>query len=157
MRICRYTLKSGPGPQPPRLGVLDESGVRDVTAATELLPAQRWPLPPGDQFIGSFNSPSRHPSFRVPVSACSHRSPIQANSSAALAIGRTTRRRWDCLASCSSPPAHWPARERAYRYAGLTAPRCMSRSSRSSSASNVPMSSRQKHSTMWPAIAARST
>jgi 2-keto-4-pentenoate hydratase/2-oxohepta-3-ene-1,7-dioic acid hydratase in catechol pathway len=35
------------------LGVLEGSGVRDVTAATDLLPALRWPLPPGDQVIAN--------------------------------------------------------------------------------------------------------
>lgn len=53
MRICRYTLKSA---AQPRLGLLEEGGVRDVSAATERLPALRWPLPPGDQLIGSLSS-----------------------------------------------------------------------------------------------------
>src|SRR5579862_105260 len=54
MRICRYTLLDATAPQP-RLGVMDEDGIRDVTSATELLPSQRWPLPPGDQLIGSLD------------------------------------------------------------------------------------------------------
>jgi 2,4-diketo-3-deoxy-L-fuconate hydrolase len=53
MRICRYTLKSGAEAPQPRLGVMDQDGIRDVTAAADLLAAQHWPLPPGDQLIGS--------------------------------------------------------------------------------------------------------
>jgi 2,4-diketo-3-deoxy-L-fuconate hydrolase len=53
MRICRYVLNSGAEASRSRLGVMDEGGIRDVSAATDLLPAQRWPLPPGDQLIGS--------------------------------------------------------------------------------------------------------
>jgi 2-keto-4-pentenoate hydratase/2-oxohepta-3-ene-1,7-dioic acid hydratase in catechol pathway len=52
MRICRYTLKSDPDARP-RLGVLEEGGVREATAAADELPALRWPLPPGDQLIGN--------------------------------------------------------------------------------------------------------
>ena len=60
MRICRYTLKSesagGTGAAQPRLGLLEEGGVRDVTAAADQLPALRWPLPPGDLLIASLAS-----------------------------------------------------------------------------------------------------
>jgi 2,4-didehydro-3-deoxy-L-rhamnonate hydrolase len=56
MRICRYTLKSGADAGKARLGLMEEAGIRDVTAAADLLPAQRWPLPPGDQLIGSLDS-----------------------------------------------------------------------------------------------------
>jgi 2,4-didehydro-3-deoxy-L-rhamnonate hydrolase len=56
MRICRYTLKSGAEAERPRLGLLEEGGVRDVTDAADQLPAQRWPLPPGDLLIGSLDS-----------------------------------------------------------------------------------------------------
>src|SRR5579862_1790784 len=52
MRICRYTLKADPRSQP-RLGLLGDDGIRDVTAVTEALPALRWPLPPGDQLIAN--------------------------------------------------------------------------------------------------------
>jgi len=60
MRICRYALSSGVAAIRSRLGVMDEGGIRDVTAATELLPAQRWPLLPGDQLIGSLSSLRGH-------------------------------------------------------------------------------------------------
>jgi 2-keto-4-pentenoate hydratase/2-oxohepta-3-ene-1,7-dioic acid hydratase in catechol pathway len=40
----------------PRLGILQDGGVRDVTAATDLLPAVRWPLPPGDLLIGNLGA-----------------------------------------------------------------------------------------------------
>jgi 2,4-diketo-3-deoxy-L-fuconate hydrolase len=57
MRLCRYTLKSngasGAAAGLPRLGILEEGGVRDATAAAEQLPAVRWPLPPGDLLIGN--------------------------------------------------------------------------------------------------------
>jgi 2,4-diketo-3-deoxy-L-fuconate hydrolase len=56
MRICRYTLKSGAEAERPRLGLLEEGGVRDVTEIANRLPAQRWPLPPGDLLIGSLDS-----------------------------------------------------------------------------------------------------
>ena len=50
MKICRFTMK-GDGAAAPRLGVVDDHGVHDVTAVTERLPSLRWPLPPGDQLI----------------------------------------------------------------------------------------------------------
>ena len=59
MRICRYTLPDAPASQP-RLGVMDEEGIRDVTAAAQTLAPQRWPLPPGDQLIGSLGSLREH-------------------------------------------------------------------------------------------------
>ncbi len=59
MRICRYTLPDVPALQP-RLGVMDEEGIRDVTAAAQTLAPQRWPLPPGDQLIGSLGSLREH-------------------------------------------------------------------------------------------------
>lgn len=49
MRICRFTLNSGQA----RLGLLEEGGVRDVTAAADQLPPLRWPLPPGDLLIAN--------------------------------------------------------------------------------------------------------
>jgi 2,4-diketo-3-deoxy-L-fuconate hydrolase len=78
MRICRFTLKSGPEPQPPRLGVMDESGIRDVTAAADLLPAQRWPLSPGDQFIGSLGS------LRARIEELAAKAPVIAPASVRL-------------------------------------------------------------------------
>lgn len=55
MRICRFTLISDPEARP-RLGLLEDGGVRDVTAATDELPALRWPLPPGDQLLTHLDS-----------------------------------------------------------------------------------------------------
>jgi hypothetical protein len=43
MRVCRFALKADVQAQP-RLGLLEDGGVRDVTAATEALPGLRWPL-----------------------------------------------------------------------------------------------------------------
>ena len=54
LRICRYTLKTDAAAAP-KVGVYDEAGVRDVTAAVETLPALRWPLPMGDQFIANLD------------------------------------------------------------------------------------------------------
>lgn len=55
MRICRFTLKADSEARP-RLGLLEEGGVRDVTAVTEELPGLRWPLPPGDQLIAHLDA-----------------------------------------------------------------------------------------------------
>ena len=55
MRICRFTLKADTAAAP-KVGVYDEAGIRDVTAAVDTLPALRWPLPLGDQFIANFDS-----------------------------------------------------------------------------------------------------
>lgn len=55
MQICRFTLKADSEARP-RLGLLEDGGVRDVTAATDELPALRWPLPPGDQLIANLES-----------------------------------------------------------------------------------------------------
>jgi 2-keto-4-pentenoate hydratase/2-oxohepta-3-ene-1,7-dioic acid hydratase in catechol pathway len=55
MRICRFTVKADSEARP-RLGVLEDGGVRDVTAATEDLPGLRWPLPPGDQLIANLDA-----------------------------------------------------------------------------------------------------
>jgi 2-keto-4-pentenoate hydratase/2-oxohepta-3-ene-1,7-dioic acid hydratase in catechol pathway len=54
MRICRFTLK-GDAAKTPRVGLLGDDGVRDVTAVTDTLPPQRWPQPPGDQFIANLD------------------------------------------------------------------------------------------------------
>jgi len=52
MRICRFTLKTDAGAEP-RLGVMEEAGIRDVTAVTDELPPLRWPLRRGDQMIAN--------------------------------------------------------------------------------------------------------
>ena len=44
MRLCRFGDN--------RLGVVDGTSVRDITAALDLLPAHRYPFPPGDVLIG---------------------------------------------------------------------------------------------------------
>lgn len=55
MRLCRYTLKSDAGKQP-RLGLLEEQGIRDVTQVAASLPPLHWPLPPGDHFIANLTA-----------------------------------------------------------------------------------------------------
>jgi 2-keto-4-pentenoate hydratase/2-oxohepta-3-ene-1,7-dioic acid hydratase in catechol pathway len=55
MKICRFVEKTD-AQQASRLGLLGEDGIRDVTAATELLPPLRWPVPPGDQLIANLSS-----------------------------------------------------------------------------------------------------
>jgi 2-keto-4-pentenoate hydratase/2-oxohepta-3-ene-1,7-dioic acid hydratase in catechol pathway len=54
MRICRFTLRNDPKGAP-RLGVMEDSGVRDVSAVAEALPSLRWPLPPGDLLIANLD------------------------------------------------------------------------------------------------------
>ena len=55
MRICRFTLKSDTEARP-RLGLMDDVGIRDVTEVTQALPSLRWPLPPGDQLIADLGT-----------------------------------------------------------------------------------------------------
>lgn len=52
MKICRYTLKSDSSAAP-RVGVVEDDGIHDVTVVTDALPALRWPLPLGDQLIAN--------------------------------------------------------------------------------------------------------
>ena len=53
MRICRYQIeKDGPI----LVGLVEGDQVYDVTAATDMLPAMRWPFPPGDQFIANLDT-----------------------------------------------------------------------------------------------------
>lgn len=47
MKICRFNDD--------RLGVMDEDGVLDVSAALECLPAVRWPYPPGDAVCANWD------------------------------------------------------------------------------------------------------
>jgi 2-keto-4-pentenoate hydratase/2-oxohepta-3-ene-1,7-dioic acid hydratase in catechol pathway len=47
MRLCRFNDN--------RLGLVDSQGVRDVTAALDVLPAYRYPLPGHDVFIESLD------------------------------------------------------------------------------------------------------
>lgn len=53
MRLCRFTLKSDTTKQP-RLGLLEDNFIRDVTSVTAALPALHWPVPPGDHFLNHF-------------------------------------------------------------------------------------------------------
>ena len=46
MKLCRYDND--------RLGLVEGDQVRDVSAALDVLPALRWPLPPGDPLIAGF-------------------------------------------------------------------------------------------------------
>jgi 2-keto-4-pentenoate hydratase/2-oxohepta-3-ene-1,7-dioic acid hydratase in catechol pathway len=55
MKICRFTLNSDPAATP-RLGVVEDDGVHDVTKVTEALPALRWPVPLGDQLIANLET-----------------------------------------------------------------------------------------------------
>ena len=47
MRFCRFGED--------RLGLVESSQVRDVTAALDVLPSYRYPLPTGDQFISNLD------------------------------------------------------------------------------------------------------
>ena len=71
MKICRFTLKSDPAAAP-RVGVMADDAIRDVTAVTERLPAQRWPLPPGDLLIAHL------PSLRAPMAQLARQAPAIA-------------------------------------------------------------------------------
>ena len=55
MRICRFALMADSEVHP-RLGLLEERGIRDVTAVADAMPAMHWPLPPGDQFIANLEA-----------------------------------------------------------------------------------------------------
>jgi 2-keto-4-pentenoate hydratase/2-oxohepta-3-ene-1,7-dioic acid hydratase in catechol pathway len=52
MRICRFTLNNDAEARP-RLGLMEDAGIREITAVTDELPSLRWPLPPGDQLIAN--------------------------------------------------------------------------------------------------------
>jgi 2,4-diketo-3-deoxy-L-fuconate hydrolase len=52
VRLCRFSVKADPAAGP-RVGILEDAGVRDVTPVTEALPSLRWPLPQGDQLIAN--------------------------------------------------------------------------------------------------------
>jgi 2,4-diketo-3-deoxy-L-fuconate hydrolase len=64
MKICRFTLKADAQARP-RVGLMAEDGIRDVTAVTEALPSLRWPLPPGDQLIAAL--PTLRPQMEARV------------------------------------------------------------------------------------------
>jgi 2,4-didehydro-3-deoxy-L-rhamnonate hydrolase len=50
MKICRYQLEIN---EPVCTGLVEDGQVYDVSAVAALLPAQRWPYPPGDLFIAN--------------------------------------------------------------------------------------------------------
>lgn len=66
MKIARFTLN---GDTTPRLGMVSDAGVHDVTAVTDALPNLRWPLPPGDQLIANL------PVLRGPIEALAANAP----------------------------------------------------------------------------------
>jgi 2,4-diketo-3-deoxy-L-fuconate hydrolase len=78
MRICRYTLKSDVEGYHPRVGLMDESGIRDVSAVADQLPSLHWPLPPGDQLIAALDS------LRARIEDLGRGAPIIARSSVRL-------------------------------------------------------------------------
>jgi 2-keto-4-pentenoate hydratase/2-oxohepta-3-ene-1,7-dioic acid hydratase in catechol pathway len=54
MKICRFTLNSDTTGAP-RVGVVEDDGIHDVTAVTQALPPLRWPVPLGDQLIANLS------------------------------------------------------------------------------------------------------
>ena len=66
MKIARFTLN---GDTTPRLGMVSDAGVHDVTAVTDALPNLRWPLPPGDQLIANL------PVLRGPIESLAANAP----------------------------------------------------------------------------------
>jgi 2-keto-4-pentenoate hydratase/2-oxohepta-3-ene-1,7-dioic acid hydratase in catechol pathway len=70
MRLCRF----GEG----RLGLVEGSSVRDVTAALDLLPPARYPFPRHDAFVASLDA------IRVRVSQLAPSAPVVALDSIAL-------------------------------------------------------------------------
>jgi 2,4-didehydro-3-deoxy-L-rhamnonate hydrolase len=56
MKICRYLLNGDATVDRPRVGVMTDEGIHEVTSVIERLPPQRWPMPPGDQLIAHLDS-----------------------------------------------------------------------------------------------------
>ena len=77
MRLCRFTLKNDSTKQP-RVGLLEEQGIRDVTEAAASLPALHWPVPPGDHFLNHFSS------LRPQIEALAATAPLVARDNASL-------------------------------------------------------------------------
>ena len=48
MKICRF--------DDDRLGLVEGDRVRDVSAALDVVPTARWPLPPGDPLIANLDA-----------------------------------------------------------------------------------------------------
>jgi 2,4-diketo-3-deoxy-L-fuconate hydrolase len=77
MRLCRFTLKSDDTKQP-RLGLLQEDGIRDVTTVATSLPPLHWPVPPGDHFLNHL------PKLRPQLEALSISAPLIARADVSL-------------------------------------------------------------------------
>jgi 2-keto-4-pentenoate hydratase/2-oxohepta-3-ene-1,7-dioic acid hydratase in catechol pathway len=54
MKICRFTLNSDSAATP-RVGLVEDDGIHDVTRVTDALPPLRWPVPLGDQLIANLS------------------------------------------------------------------------------------------------------
>jgi len=56
MKICRYKIGNAKGSTSQHVGVVEGDQILDVSKAIEILPAMRWPLEPGDQFITNLDA-----------------------------------------------------------------------------------------------------
>src|SRR6185369_3015050 len=56
MRLARFRNSSDSVDIAPGLGVVEGDGLRDVSAALDVLPAYRYPLPAGDPLIANFSA-----------------------------------------------------------------------------------------------------
>jgi len=77
MKICRFT-RNDDAAATPRLGLLEDDIVRDVTAATEVLPPLAWPLAPGDHLIAHL------PAVRARIEALAGDAPTVARAAVKL-------------------------------------------------------------------------
>jgi 2,4-diketo-3-deoxy-L-fuconate hydrolase len=74
VKLCRY--------DDDRLGLVEDDHVLDVSAALEVLPAQHYPLPPGDLLITHLDAVVRRvrelkaKAARKPLAACAFLSPV---------------------------------------------------------------------------------
>lgn len=55
MKLCRYVLDRLAPVGDDRLGLVQDDEVLDVTGALEVIPAQRWPIAPGDPLIANLD------------------------------------------------------------------------------------------------------
>lgn len=57
MKICRFRPRGGPDASAggARLGLVEKDEVLDISAALSGLPAQRWPVPPGDLMVANLD------------------------------------------------------------------------------------------------------
>jgi 2-keto-4-pentenoate hydratase/2-oxohepta-3-ene-1,7-dioic acid hydratase in catechol pathway len=77
MRLCRFTLKTDNAALP-RLGLMEEDGIRDVTAITSDLPTLHWPFPRGDQLIANLAK------LRLRMEALAEKAPLIARKDVKL-------------------------------------------------------------------------